>query len=317
VIPAYDEEKLIRGCLESLKKQDYTGDFEIIVVDNGSKDNTAQIAQDMGVKVVFCTHKGVSYARQAGSMEAQGAIIVQADADTVYPHWWLTRIQKQFDIHPEAVAVAGTFIYQNPPWWAGVEFFLRGFFGFLSALVLGRPYVISGANFAFYKRALIQIGGYDHNSYSSDQFNISTRLSGVGKVIYDRKSYGATSERSVAKPVYAIIMAFIRHLYNFGKHILRTPGTGIKKRSKKISSISTGTYIKIAIPIFLIGVLCYGYFGPASQVFGKVDYRSATSEKVIALTFDDGPIQRLEAEGYTFVTVPELLNVPAYDKVAE
>jgi peptidoglycan-N-acetylglucosamine deacetylase len=201
VVPAYNEEKLIGQNLESLKKQDFQGEYEIIVVDNGSRDNTALVARSMGIKVVVCPQKGVSHARQCGAEAASGEIIVQADADTIYPTWWLTRIAEQFKKHPEAIGVAGTFIYKNPPWWAGVEYFLRVFFGTLSSLVFGRPLVVSGANLAFSKRAFTRIGGYEHGSYSSDQINIVTRLSRVGKVIYDGRLYCATSERSVNKPV--------------------------------------------------------------------------------------------------------------------
>jgi peptidoglycan-N-acetylglucosamine deacetylase len=289
VIPAYNEEKLIGETLESLKKQDFKGEYEIIVVDNGSWDKTAQVALSMGVKVVSCPQKGVAYARQQGAEAARGEIIVQADADTLYPTWWLTRIDSQFKRHPKAVAVAGTFIYKNPPWWAGIEYFLRVFFGMLSALFCGRPLVISGANFAFYKKALFQIGGYEYNAYSSDQINIATRLSGVGKVIYDGRLYCATSNRSVAKPVLSIFVAFMRHLSYFTRYVILSIGPFFRRRRNKLSPLSTGTYLKIAIPALLIGVLCYGYFVPASPVFGKVYYRSITSSKVIALTFDDGP----------------------------
>jgi peptidoglycan-N-acetylglucosamine deacetylase len=289
VVPAYNEEKLIGENLESLKKQDFQGEFEIIVVDNGSRDNTARIARSMGIKVVACPQKGVSYARQCGAEAASGEIIVQADADTVYPPWWLTRILGQFKRHPQAIGVAGTFIYKNPPWWAGVEYFLRVFFGTFSSLLFGRPLVISGANLAFYKRAFTSIGGYEHGAYSCDQINIVTRLSRVGKVIYDGRLYCATSERSVNKPVLAILAAFMSHMTRFAGYAFRSIGLLFKRRRKKISSLSTGMYLKIAIPVFVIGILCYGYFVPASPVFGKVYYRSITSSKVISLTFDDGP----------------------------
>jgi peptidoglycan-N-acetylglucosamine deacetylase len=289
VVPALNEEQLIRESLESLKRQDFNRDYEIIVVDNGSKDNTAQVARSLGVKVIECARKGVSNARQAGAEAAVGEIIIQADADTIYPKWWLSRIQKNFDRHPKAVAVAGTFIYKNPPWWAVFEYFLRVFFNLLTASIFGRPYIISGANFAFRKIGLTQIGGYDQNSYSSDQFNISTRLSKVGRIIYDRRSWCATSDRSVDKPLGTIIKAFFGHLIFFAKHIFTVKRVSLRNGLKTFRLLSSRTYIKIAIPVFLIGILCYGYFVPASPVFGKVYYRSITNEKVIALTFDDGP----------------------------
>src|ERR1039458_7310845 len=133
VVPAFNEEKLIGACLVSLKNQDYKGNYEIVVVDNASRDNTARVARELGARVIFCAQKGVSYARQAGADAAEGEIVVQADADTLYPAWWLTRIQKQFDSHPKAVAVAGTFIYKSPPWWAHFEYFLRVFFNLLTS----------------------------------------------------------------------------------------------------------------------------------------------------------------------------------------
>jgi glycosyltransferase involved in cell wall biosynthesis len=234
VVPAHNEQKYISKCLQSLKEQDYSGDYEIIVVDNGSQDNTRKIARSMGVRVIYCPQKGVAYARQAGVDASRGLIIVQADADTIYPVWWLRRIKKQFDTHPKAVAVAGTFIYSNPPWWAGFEYFLRVVFGFLSTIVFGRSLIISGANFAFYKKAIIEIGGYNQKAYSSDQLDISARLSKRGKIYYDGRSYGATSSRSVAKPTLVVIKEFMQNLHNFGKHTYKDLSGRAKKNNKAV-----------------------------------------------------------------------------------
>ena len=77
VIPARNEEKLLPDCLGSLRNQDYPGDYEIIVVDNGSTDATADIARSFGAKVIAANAEGsVFYARQAGADAARGDIII-------------------------------------------------------------------------------------------------------------------------------------------------------------------------------------------------------------------------------------------------
>ncbi|MBN1189814.1 MAG: glycosyltransferase family 2 protein [Dehalococcoidales bacterium] len=259
VIPAFNEEKFIRRSLKSLKKQDFKGEYEIIVVDNGSRDHTAQIARSAGVKVVTCPYKGVSYARQCGTDAARGDVIVQADADTVYPVWWLTEIDERLKQRPGVVAVAGTFIYRNPPWWANIEYFLRVFFGKLSSFIFGYPLVISGANFAFYKKTLLQVGGYEHNCYSSDQINIATRLSSRGKVTFTGRLYCSTSERSVNKPAFSVFVDFLRNLFYFARYVLDSPLPVNRKAVSEASSFSTGIYLKLAIPVLAIGLLCSAY----------------------------------------------------------
>jgi len=233
VIPVLNEESFIRECLESLKNQDSAGKYEVIIVDNGSRDNTVRIARQIGVKVVFCSRQGVTHARQAGAEAAKGEIVVQADADTVYPHNWLACLKKQFILHPGAIAVSGTFIYKNPPWWAGYEYFLRKSINVLAVMIVKRPIIVSGANFAFYKSAWVEIGGYEPDKYSSDQFNISSRLSKVGKIAYNRKSYCITSERSVVRPMREIIIAFLHHIYDFTAYNIKTHKIPSDKRKRK------------------------------------------------------------------------------------
>jgi len=238
------QEKQIQKCIESLQEQDYSGKFEIIVSDNGSQDKTASLARGLGVRVISCSKTGVAHARQAGAEAARGDIVVQADADTVYPAGWLRRLKIQFEKHPEAVAVAGTFVYLEPPWWACFEYFLRTFFGQLSSWVLGRSYIVSGANFAFRKKVWMRIGGYEPNAYSSDQIDISTRLSAAGKIFYDRHSVVKTSNRSVAKPASILILDLLRHLSRFARNKTKSVLFGSKNSREKSSSISTGTYFR-------------------------------------------------------------------------
>ncbi len=292
VIPARNEEKLIGGCLESLKNQDFKGEFEVVVVDNGSEDSTADLTRRYGARLVPCSRRGVGHARKTGADAARGNIIVQADADTIYPSDWLSRIDKHFSAQPEAVALAGAFIYRTPPWWAWIEYFLRTAFNLLPVWLFGRPYIISGANFAFRKSALLKIGGYEPESYSMDQYNIATRLSKVGKVIYDRHLKVMTSNRAVQKPIATIAIDFVGHLLKYFGNAMVVFALKLLRASENGPVIlRPRRAIAILILVLLIGVLAYGYFVPVSPVFGKVYSQGATPawDKVIALTFDDGP----------------------------
>ena len=81
VIPAYNEEALIYRTLESLRKQDYQGDIETIVVDNKSTDGTARVAKALGATVVREERKGYIYALMCGFEHATGEILITTDAD--------------------------------------------------------------------------------------------------------------------------------------------------------------------------------------------------------------------------------------------
>ena len=159
VIPALNEEKYLPDCLKSLRNQDYTGPYEIIIADNGSVDETARVARDFGARVVPCPEKkSVFYARQIGADSVQGDIIAQADADTIYPRDWLSRIANRFEKNPEVVAVTGRYIYTEPPWWAKVEYTVRNGINRLTVPIFGRPLIISGATFAFRRKTFLAAG---------------------------------------------------------------------------------------------------------------------------------------------------------------
>src|SRR3990167_7556109 len=86
IIPAYNAGKYIKGVLENLFLQTYRN-IEIIVVDDGSTDNTEQIVkayQNRGVRYIYQQNKGVAGARNAGIKEAKGELIAFLDADDFY-----------------------------------------------------------------------------------------------------------------------------------------------------------------------------------------------------------------------------------------
>ncbi len=84
IIPVYNEEKVIGACIESLLGQTYS-DLEIIIVDDGSTDDTIEIVNALKVyKVLEQKHEGPGMARNLGAKHARGSILVFVDADMTF-----------------------------------------------------------------------------------------------------------------------------------------------------------------------------------------------------------------------------------------
>ncbi|TWE07949.1 glycosyltransferase family 2 protein [Rudaeicoccus suwonensis] len=93
VIPTLDEQDSIRRCLDRLLPQADT-DTDIVIVDNGSTDDTVAIvesyaANDSRVRLIHESARGVAQARTAGFEAATGELLARIDADTLVPPGWL------------------------------------------------------------------------------------------------------------------------------------------------------------------------------------------------------------------------------------
>ncbi len=100
VVPAFNEEKAIGVDLDVILKTmaDTDYQYEVIVVDDGSKDKTAEITREKGVKVIRHPYnKGVGEARKTGIREAKGNIIVMTDADNSYPNREIPQLLKHIN----------------------------------------------------------------------------------------------------------------------------------------------------------------------------------------------------------------------------
>ncbi len=297
VVPVYNEEKYLGRCLRSLKEQDYEGNYEIVVVDNGSSDGSARIAHSFGVRVISCPQRGTVYAREAGFRASSGEIIVQADADTIYPPGWLTRVARHFPSHPEAVAIAGEVLYEASPTWARPLQLFRRFLNILFSRFLGKPAFCLACSFAFRSEALLKAGGYNTKlAFIGDEQDLLARLSRIGKIIYDRHLLAVTSSRrfrgrfwqySFVDIFYGTILEQV-WLKLTGMALTRSRACPRQDYSGKPSLRPRWAW-SMAIAAITIGILGYGYFSPSADVFGKTYAQAATPQNVIALSFDDGP----------------------------
>jgi glycosyltransferase involved in cell wall biosynthesis len=96
VIPAYNEESHLAGCLEAIAAQSVQP-FEVIVVDNNSTDQTVAIARRYPfVKVLHEKRQGVVFARDTGFNAARGDIIGRTDGDSILAPDWVMQVQRTF-----------------------------------------------------------------------------------------------------------------------------------------------------------------------------------------------------------------------------
>lgn len=117
LIPALNEEIHIAETVESIKKQDYPGKIEIIVIDNGSQDNTAGVLKGLGFEdlvILVEEQKGKSHALNKGLSAASHSYIVTVDADTYLLSDAIRQLMAKLQsAPPHTAAVAGSPYVRN------------------------------------------------------------------------------------------------------------------------------------------------------------------------------------------------------------
>jgi Glycosyltransferases involved in cell wall biogenesis len=207
-VPAYNESAFLGACLQSLADQDFTGSYEVIVVDNNSTDQTREIARLHGATVVGERQAGVCWARQAGTVVASGEIIVSTDADTTFDKGWLSRIDQTFSASADCVAVTGPCRFLEAPWWGRLYAWLLFHAVYVISRVTGRVVYVSATNIAFRSSAFT---GYDTSAtQGGDELGLLRCLRSSGPIAFDLDNPSFTSSRRLRQGlVYNLAVTFL------------------------------------------------------------------------------------------------------------
>ncbi len=197
VIPAYNEEKHIADTLKHVFAQTRPAD-EVIVVDNNSTDKTAEIAHNMGAKVIHETKQGQAHARNTGFNSAKGDILARTDADSIVPPTWLADIEKAFSETKDLVGLSGPIVYYDLNYTHAHIALLSNLFNNACKIIYGNNIMI-GPNSSLRKSAWEKI---KHDVWSDDSLihediDISIHLSKVGEVRFDTHLVVKTSGRRI------------------------------------------------------------------------------------------------------------------------
>jgi len=109
IIPTFNGAGRIRKCIDALLPQTAAINAEILVVDDGSSDNTGDVVSSYsGLRLISQANAGPAAARNRGALEAKGTIILFTDDDCVPTSDWLAAMTKPFE-DPDVVGVKGAY----------------------------------------------------------------------------------------------------------------------------------------------------------------------------------------------------------------
>jgi glycosyltransferase involved in cell wall biosynthesis len=227
VIPTLNEEKYLPHLLTSLEQQTYKN-FEIIVADAGSTDNTCKIARQYGCKVV--PGGKIAQGRNAGARSSRGDTILFLDADVTIPPAFLEQLLTKFKkdklavgsgfITPDSKKIFDKIMVTTSNWWHfAVQLFLPHASGF---------YIIAT------KDLHQRIAGFNENLYLTEDHDYVIRGARQGKFRYlwrprvkfsvrrfDKEGRLALIWKFLILEIYRVFKEVRRDVvdYEFGKHI--------------------------------------------------------------------------------------------------
>jgi cellulose synthase/poly-beta-1,6-N-acetylglucosamine synthase-like glycosyltransferase/peptidoglycan/xylan/chitin deacetylase (PgdA/CDA1 family) len=194
IVPAYNEKEGIAAAVRSLASGDHPGGIEVVVVDDGSTDGTADIAEGLGlpnVRVVRKPNGGKASALNTGVALARHDLIVMVDGDTIFEPDSVRQLVQPFG-DPRVGAVAGNVKVGNRnslvAKWQHIEYVIGFNLDRRLYETLGCMPTVPGAIGAFRREALLQVGGISDDTLAEDT-DITMALNRAGwKVVYEERA---------------------------------------------------------------------------------------------------------------------------------
>jgi len=221
VIPVYNEEENIIKCLDSLISQQTKHDLEIILVDNGSTDQTLSVVNKKSyhnIKILQEKQKGRGKARKTGFKAATGEIIFSTDADSMVPSNWIDSLSQYFN-NPETIAVTSIYsVHDSDTLTNKIVTFLLPLSIRVYKLLFGH-YWLSGYSFAIKKSIYDVTKGFDSTLLALEDIDLGFQVNKLGKIQFSPVrviSSGRRYERGLIRGLWSYVYVF--YLYYVRKN---------------------------------------------------------------------------------------------------
>jgi len=190
IIPTLNSENTIHDTLSSIFLNNFPREsYEVIVVDNGSIDNTMKVVRGFPAKLFSCPRKGQAPARNRGLQEARGDIICFTDSDVIVPRNWLEKVARFLKDHPEVDGMGGRVF---PPSkghknlihkWVGEIYYEDQDFPkeITKSRFLSYRGSLYSANCSYRREVLLSQNGFDETLWDGNDIDLCWRLILKGK----------------------------------------------------------------------------------------------------------------------------------------
>jgi len=244
VIPAYNSERTICGCLKAIKQQSLSP-IEVIVVDDSSTDQTVEIAKEKAVVIPNIHRKGAGGSRNTGAYATKGDIIVFTDSDCIPSPDWLQKICNAFKEEGVGAVAGGYSSYEG-----------RSFIGKFAFLELVRrrrkfpDYVETAVsnNFAVRSELFKEVGGFPElfTGATLEDMVFSFRVSRIAKIRWLR-------DNGVGHYFTETARRYLHQQYEFGRDTVVT-----YKKFPELIGIRTHQGYLIYFETFIAGLTLLG-----------------------------------------------------------
>lgn len=292
IVPARNESDHIINCLASIKRQSYPSDlFEVIVVDDHSDDNTAQLVLDSNLERVrlIKLSDGITGKKKAiatAIQSAQGTLIVTTDADCIVPNKWLDYFAAYYQAHQAQFVAAPVTFYGERNL---LEYFQSlDFLGMMLITGAGIKsqfmHMSNGANLAYPKQLFLDLEGFQgiDKIASGDDILFMQK---VAKAFPGKLGFIKNKEAAVNTPPASTLKAFIQQRIRWGTKSNQYEDWQITVVLALVFFFCWNIMLSLllfpflgwkVILIFLLQILSkswidYYFLGQASHFFGRAD----------------------------------------------
>lgn len=278
IVPAYNAEHTIGACVTALCAQSFDQAYEVIVVDDGSTDNTANVASAAGAKVISIPNARPAAARNAGIFTASGEIVCCTDADCIPHSDWLLHITAPF---ADIAIVACKGIYETHQTEL-IARFVQLEYEDKYDLLRSEKYIdfIDTYSAAYRRDVLLKCGGFDERfNYLEDQ-ELSFRLAAQGHKMVFQPAAVVDHLHS------ATLSAYLRKKQIIGywkAHVVRR----FPERAIKDSHTPQVMKLQMLFSVLLIGMILLGITGVAlaPKIWGLAGWLAFLPAIAVALAF--------------------------------
>ncbi|MFF3202912.1 bifunctional polysaccharide deacetylase/glycosyltransferase family 2 protein [Streptomyces sp. NPDC002962] len=265
IVPAYNEKECIANTLKSLAKS--THPIEIIIVDDGSDDNTSEISREAAralgmtnVRVIRQENAGKPAALNNGVRSASYDIVVMMDGDTVFEPDAVHHLVQPF-ADPKVGAVAGNAKVGNRDTIIGAWQHIEYVMGFnldrrMYDLLRCMP-TIPGAIGAFRREAVLEVGGMSEDTLAEDT-DITIAMHRAGwQVVYQEHAKAWTEAPGSLKQLWSQ-----RYRWSYG-----TMQALWKHRKSLTDKGPSGRFGRVGMPLVVLFQIITPVFAPLIDVF--------------------------------------------------